>query len=222
MRVLIEHRMAGRFDPALGRLVVALRVTPDNTHDQTVARWAVEPGRDARVRERRDGFGNRVTTLYVDGPVDALKVAVRGEVLTSHSDGVVHGSLEPLPPALFLRGEAKPEVAKWARGIGGRDRLDALHRIADALHEDGGEVDRFVAAARSIGAPARFVSGWCVDRPDADGGPGRHCWAEAHVDGIGWIAFDPALGECPTERHARGAVALTRAGAAPSTPALTA
>ena len=84
-------------------VLVLLRLTPGNSHDQTVASWRVHVDCDARMREGRDGFGNLVTMLYAEGPLTAIEIALHGEVLTSHSDGVVLGVAEPLPPALFLR-----------------------------------------------------------------------------------------------------------------------
>ena len=71
----------------------------------------------------------------------------------------------------------------------------------------------FAVAARSIGAPARYVSGYLL--AEGDHRPTPHGWAEAHVDGIGWIGFDPWRGECPGEDYVRVAAALDAAGAAP-------
>jgi transglutaminase-like putative cysteine protease len=42
-----------------------------------------------------------------------------------------------------------------------------------------------------------------------------HAWAEADVEGLGWVGFDPANGICPTEAHVRVAVGLDYLGAAP-------
>jgi transglutaminase-like putative cysteine protease len=71
----------------------------------------------------------------------------------------------------------------------------------------------FVAAARCLGAPARFVSGYVL-REGAQTGA-LHAWAEAHVAGVGWIGFDCAQVICPTERHVRVACGLDRLDAAP-------
>lgn len=62
-----------------------------------------------------------------------------------------------------------------------------------------------LAAARSLGMPARYVSGYFLrtDRVDQEAG---HAWAEIHVPHLGWIAFDPAHGLCATERHVRVAI----------------
>jgi transglutaminase-like putative cysteine protease len=245
MRLSIDHVTRYRFTAPQARVVQLLRLTPDNSHDQTVARWRIHVDCDARLRERRDGFGNRVTMLYAEGPLDGIEIAVAGEVLTSHSDGVLHGVPEVLPPALFLRPTpataADAAIAGFAQeAAGGADRLDALHRLNAALHR-GFRVDLgrpvagrtaaqafagatatprdlahvFIAAARTLGAPTRYVGGYCDALRAGDHRPTPHAWAEAHVDRLGWVGFDPFLGLSPEERHVRVAAALDAAGAAP-------
>jgi hypothetical protein len=64
----------------------------------------------------------------------------------------------------------------------------------------------FIAAARALDIPARYVSGYLVGGEDHSGG--LHAWAEAFDPGLGWIGFDPVLQLCSTERHVRLAVGL--------------
>jgi transglutaminase-like putative cysteine protease len=242
MRLAIEHRTTYRFSAPQGRLVQMLRVTPENTHDQTVATWRIDVDHDARLRDGRDGFGNLMTMLYVDGPLDAITITVSGEVLTSHSDGVLHGVTETLPPALFLRATAAtprdPAIGAWASEQTAGDALATLHRLNGALHRrfrldrargapglDAGTAfaretatprdlaQMFAVAARSLGHPARYVSGYALVAGDHR--PSPHGWAEAFVDAIGWIAFDPCTGLCPQEDYVRVAIGLDAAGAAP-------
>ncbi len=77
----------------------------------------------------------------------------------------------------------------------------------------------FVACARHVGVPARYVSGYLVgDGSDALQGAGHqagHAWAEAHVEGLGWVGFDPTNLQCPTEAYVRVAVGLDYLSAAP-------
>jgi transglutaminase-like putative cysteine protease len=42
-----------------------------------------------------------------------------------------------------------------------------------------------------------------------------HAWAEAYVDGLGWVGFDIANGISPDERYVRVATARDYRGAAP-------
>jgi hypothetical protein len=72
----------------------------------------------------------------------------------------------------------------------------------------------FVAAARSMGYPARYVSGYLMmnDRVHQDA---SHAWAEAHVDGVGWVGFDVSNGISPDARYVRVATGLDYREAAP-------
>jgi transglutaminase-like putative cysteine protease len=73
----------------------------------------------------------------------------------------------------------------------------------------------FIAAARSLGVPARYVSGY-FHRVDGvveqDAG---HAWAEAHIPGLGWVGFDAANGISTTAAYLRVAIGLDYLGAAP-------
>ena len=243
MRLSIEHRTIYRFSTPQHRLVQMLRMTPENSHDQTVATWQLHVDCDAKMRPGRDGFGNATTMLYIEGPVDSVEIEVTGAVLTSHSNGVLHGVAEVLPPALFLRDTLAtprdPQITAWAREIAGAAApLAALHRVNKALkarfdHDPGrpeSGLDAaaafqrpagtsrdlahiFAVAARALRVPARFVSGYALI--DGEHRPTPHGWAEAFVDGIGWIGFDPCTGRSPEEDYVRVACALDSAGAAP-------
>jgi transglutaminase-like putative cysteine protease len=72
----------------------------------------------------------------------------------------------------------------------------------------------FISAARLMGFPARYVSGYLMmdDRTEQTAG---QAWAEAHVDHLGWIGFDISNGISPDERYVRVATGLDYAEAAP-------
>lgn len=74
----------------------------------------------------------------------------------------------------------------------------------------------FIGAARALGIPARYVSGYLMmdDRTDQEAG---HGWAEAHVDGLGWVGFDVSNGISPDARYVRVASGRDYAEAAPVT-----
>jgi transglutaminase-like putative cysteine protease len=62
--------------------------------------------------------------------------------------------------------------------------------------------ETFIAAARLLGFPARYVSGYLVLDGAADKAA-SHAWAEAHVDGLGWVGFDAVNNMCPDETYVR-------------------
>jgi transglutaminase-like putative cysteine protease len=73
----------------------------------------------------------------------------------------------------------------------------------------------FIAAARSLGIPARYVGGYFHRVDGVTVQEAGHAWAEAFVPDLGWVAFDPANGISATDAHVRVAVGLDYLGAAP-------
>lgn len=74
----------------------------------------------------------------------------------------------------------------------------------------------FIGAARMLGIPARYVSGYLMmnDRIDQEAG---HGWAEAYVAGLGWVAFDVSNGISADARYVRVATGCDYREAAPVT-----
>ncbi len=65
----------------------------------------------------------------------------------------------------------------------------------------------FVLLARSIGIPARVVSGWAIAPTHEDQtvySNQAHQWAEIALDELGWITFDPTPGGAPSRALAGG------------------
>jgi len=246
MHLRIEYRTHYAFSQPQRRLIQLLRVTPQSFDGQAVVDWRVEVDCDARLKRHVDGYGNAVTMLYVDGPIDRIGLTVCGEVLTEDRAGMVQGTAEPLPLPLFLRPTAQtlPDVAiaAFAHDVasGHGDALAVLHSLCTELHRhirfDPGEGNPhreaaatfadghgvcqdhahvFCAAARLLGHPARYVSGHLWRTDGAVVQPAAHAWAEAHVEGYGWIGFDPANGISPNDAYVRVAIGLDYRDAAP-------
>ncbi len=72
----------------------------------------------------------------------------------------------------------------------------------------------FIAAARAMDVPARYVSGYLMmdDRIEQEA---THAWAEAYVEGLGWTGFDISNAIAPDTRYVRVATGLDYADAAP-------
>jgi len=51
----------------------------------------------------------------------------------------------------------------------------------------------YISMMRSLGVPAKFVSG--VSYTDLTNDFGNHAWAEVYFPGYGWVAFDPTYGQ---------------------------
>lgn len=241
MRIAIEHNTHYRFSEPQARLVQMLRLTPCDTQDQTVVSWHIGVDCDARLRDATDGYGNAITMLYAEGPIAAIDITVTGEVLTNEATGVVRDAVDPLPPLFYCRTTprtlADAALIDFAAEHGARDPLDRMHRLNTALHTrfpiapdapDTGATAAeafagnktssrdlaqiFIAGARSLHIPARYVSGYRSDGEASHSAP--HAWAEAHIEGIGWIGFDPVTGLSPDASYVRVAVGLDALGGA--------
>ncbi|HYM96355.1 MAG TPA: transglutaminase family protein, partial [Candidatus Sulfotelmatobacter sp.] len=74
----------------------------------------------------------------------------------------------------------------------------------------------FIAAARSMGVPARYVSGYIHFAGERGVTTASHAWAEAWVPGRGWIGFDATRPVRTSENHVRLAVGRDYTDAAPT------
>lgn len=99
------------------------------------------------------------------------------------------------------------------------DATHAATSAAEAFEQKRGVAQDFahlfVACARSLEIPARYVSGYLWRAEGVTEQTAGHAWAEAFVEGLGWVGFDAAHGVSPDEAHVRVAAALDHLGAAP-------
>ena len=59
----------------------------------------------------------------------------------------------------------------------------------------------FVVLARSVGIPARVVSGWAItptEKPQTVKVDQAHQWAEVAFNGLGWVTFEPTAAGAPS------------------------
>ncbi|MEZ0496571.1 transglutaminase N-terminal domain-containing protein [Sphingomonas sp. IW22] len=241
MRIIVEHRTRYRFTEPQTRLIQLLRMTPDDTDDQTIVAWSIDVDCDARLRESRDGLGNRQTMLYAEGPLDGIDISVRGEVLTGDPRGLLRGSSEPLPPEFYLRdtdrthpsdsladfvrgelGDATPDMdtlIRLGRRFGERfERTDGetLRDAAEVFDSGNASVreiaQALVAGLRAVEVPARYVGGY---RQNDSQSCAPHGWVEAFLPDQGWCTFDPSRGVPVDDRYVRVAIGIDTASAAP-------
>jgi transglutaminase-like putative cysteine protease len=130
-------------------------------------------------------------------------------------------------------------MAREATGQGG-PLLDQAHRLQDAVSgriayrtgatdpattaaaalargegvcQDHAHV--LIAAARSLGWPARYVTGYYMPEDGEDRPLATHAWAEIFIEGLGWVGFDPTHDLCPTDAYVRLCSGLDAFDAAP-------
>jgi transglutaminase-like putative cysteine protease len=143
------------------------------------------------------------------------------------------------------QGSGRGTVAAWAAGLAtavDQDTTAFLMQLADRIHHDFHHVGRFegepmapdqtltgrsgacrdtamlfVAACRSQGLAARFVSGYSIHHPPEVTEHELHAWAEVYLPGAGWRGYDPSLGLAVADGHLVLATAPDHRLAAPIT-----
>ena len=60
-----------------------------------------------------------------------------------------------------------------------------------------------IACALSLDIPARYVTGYLFASEEVGLHEASHAWAELHVEGLGWVGFDPSNRRCSDERYIR-------------------
>ena len=240
MRIRISHATTYHYDASPTAVTQMLRLTPRNHDSQYVVNWRIDLSEDCELHQHEDAFGNCTHSFTADGPFKQLSVAVDGEVDTQDTNGVVTGTVERFPPALFLRettltelDSAIVEFAEATRASSSGDTLSLLHDLLREVHSEiafdtdpthaattAAEAFKlrrgvcqdlthiFIAAARQLGVPARYVGGHFYRDDGVTAQQAGHAWAEAYVDRLGWVGFDPANKLCATDAHVRVAVGL--------------
>jgi transglutaminase-like putative cysteine protease len=74
----------------------------------------------------------------------------------------------------------------------------------------------FIAAARAMGVPARYVSGYIHTEGGAGSASASHAWGEGWVPGQGWVGFDATHPVRASDHHVRLAVGRDYSDAAPT------
>lgn len=74
----------------------------------------------------------------------------------------------------------------------------------------------FIAIARAMGVPARYVSGYIHASGGATAASASHAWAEGWVPGRGWVGYDATHPVRTSESHVRLAVGRDYSDAAPT------
>lgn len=245
MRIQVRHETVYRYAEPASYAIQALRLKPRDSENQKVLNWKLQVPSIASMTETRDVYGNVLQMLYVERPHDEIAISVTGEIETADRSGVVstHEPFTPRfylrHTELTQADETIVDLAQSAQSASDRSALDIAHRlmdvVRDALDYRIGKTDAtttaaealaqgsgvcqdhahvFIAAARSLGIPARYVSGylWIDTNQEHEAG---HAWAEAHIDGLGWVGFDVANRICPTAAYVRVASGLDYLEAAP-------
>jgi transglutaminase-like putative cysteine protease len=245
MRLQITHTTTYDFEAGVPYALQQLRLTPKNDATQAVLDWDITVTGGTKQAQFDDNHRNRVDLISLTPGTRTVTVTGRGTVDKRDTAGVVGQQGGFMPLWMFLRStpltRAGAGVKRLTAALPQGPALPRLHALMGAIHgqitytpgvshvgwtaEDALAAGQgvcqdmahlFVAAARAMDIPARYVSGYLMmpDRIDQDA---THAWAEAHVPDLGWVAFDPVHNLCPALHHVRVATGLDYAEAAPVT-----
>ncbi len=243
MLLSVSHVTRYLYEDAARYTVQSLRMTPPSFAGQTVHSWQITAPGIETATTFRDAFGNIVHLTSITGEHSEIVCKCEGVVEVEDRAGIVRGLPEAAPVRVFLRetGKTQPDdaIRALAAETRGSHTLEGLHKLMHAVrdrmdyeigvtgpHTTAAEAlaagrgvcqdhaHVFISAARVLGIPARYVSGYfLVDAKDPS--EAHHAWAEAWIDGLGWVGFDPTNRLCPTDRYVRLVTGLDATFAAP-------
>ena len=107
-----------------------------------------------------------------------------------------------------ISGAVAYETGRTDAGTGAEEALAAGHGVC----QDHAHI--MIAAARLLGYPARYVSGYLLMDGQVEQ-DASHAWAEVWTEGLGWVGFDVSNGICPDARYVRVATGCDYRDAAP-------
>jgi len=244
MLLNIQHNSSYHYDAPVLYAVLRLRMHPQSGPGQKVTDWAVHVEGATQEANYRDGYGNRTMLIRLQRDTEWLVIRAMGQVETEDNAGVHGKIYNFMPVWLYERETAltKPgdAIRALTAGLSGRtDKLAVMHELMELLHQkiaympgttnvtttaeealvSGKGVCQdhthvFLAAARLLGVPARYVSGYLMLNHTIEQ-TASHAWAEVHIEGLGWVGFDAANNICPNGGYVRVACGLDYREAAP-------
>ncbi len=216
-----------------GQQIIDWQMTYDNAHQEleyddqnfnTITLIAVEPGaREVTVTcsgtvETQDQAGvigrhsGHMPLWSFLGQTKLTKPGVKLRALVRDIPGPEEGAKLDYLHALSARILEEVGYATGTTGAG----TTAEEAVANGSGVCQDHAHIFIGAARAADIPARYVSGYLMmnDRIEQEA---THAWAEAHIDGLGWVGFDISNGISPDPRYVRVATGRDYTDAAPVT-----
>lgn len=243
MLLKIEHRSEYSYDSPVQYGLQRLHQTPPSRNGQTVTSWRTTLKGAREEVSYNDHFNNPTSLISLEPDTQLIEIISSGTVETLDIAGVVGKHTDFTPLWLFMRETAltrsTPAIRALARDVTGDDDTARMHRllalIAERVKYTVGSTDVttsadealkagtgvcqdhthiFLAVARVLGVPARYVSGFLMMEGQTQQAA-SHAWAEVYLDNLGWVGFDASNGISPDERYVCVATGLDYRDAAP-------
>ena len=241
MQLHIRHETCYRYERPVKHSVQSLHLTPRRDPSQRALSWSMAaPGR--RI-EQVDAYGNIAHLLTIEEPHREIQIVVHGIVETADSEERQDdGTLSPLSflaPTLLttpnedLRAFAQQALAqiqepraralalteavfnavRYKPGVSDvNDSAAMAFKSGEGVCQDHAHV--YIASARSIGIPTRYVSGYLYTGDTQDAA--SHAWVDVWLGTeIGWHSVDVTHKRPAVRNYCRLAVGRDYMDAAP-------
>ncbi|MEI6593297.1 MAG: transglutaminase family protein [Holophagaceae bacterium] len=244
MELAVRHQTTYRYATPANQVSLLLRLLPGRLDGQQTKAWEVTVNGTPVTDFPLNAFGDGEGFYHRRGAFCEMEIVASGTVATQERHGIVSGFPHEAPLPVFLRQTqlTRPDAAilALARSIAEREPIPRLHalsaKVREAIAYESGattsattaaealalgrgvcqdHANLFVSAARSLGIPARYISGYLLADEAGHALRETHAWAEAWVDGLGWVGFDATNGLCITELYVRLCSGLDAHDAAP-------
>jgi len=241
MQMHIRHETRYRYERPVKYSVQSLHLTPRRDMSQRALNWSISaPGRRL---EQVDAYGNISHLLTIEEPHREIQIVVHGVVETADTDARQDdGPLSPLaylsPTALTapseaiktfahltldntanpkaraqLLAEAVCDAVKYKSGTSDvQDPAAVAFKSGEGVCQDHAHV--YIASARSLGMPARYVSGYIYTGDASEAA--SHAWVDIWLGAeIGWQSVDVTHQRPAVRTYCRLAVGRDYLDAAP-------
>jgi len=245
MRLNIRHVTRYRYSTPARYTIQYLRLTPQNDTTQEILNWTVKaPGRLTSQVDGYGNLLHVMVIDQPHDEVEIIAqgtvISHDSAGVQPYTDERFPPALHLRPTALTEPTAAVRDFAAPLRQVIASDRLAGLHELSrataaavryqtgttavdtaasEALIAGEGvcqdQAHVFTAAARYLGVPTRYVSGYVHVAGDGGDDTDTHAWAESWVENLGWVAFDITNAICPSDAHVRVAVGPDYTACAP-------
>ena len=241
MQLHIRHETRYHYERPVKYSVQSLHLTPRRDSGQRALNWNITaPGRRL---EQVDAYGNISHLLTIEEPHRDIQIVVHGVVETADTESRQEdGPLSPLaylaptkltiptddlkafaqqamdnssdPGARAQRlAEAVVDAVRYKPGTSDvQDTAAAAFQSGEGVCQDHAHV--YIASARSVGMPARYVSGYLFTGDTSDAA--SHAWVDVWLGAeIGWKSIDVTHKRPAVRTYCRLAVGRDYLDAAP-------
>lgn len=236
MQLSIRHETRYFYEGTAQGATMRLRLKPVDSAVQSIKDWRISVNGEPVEQFTLNSYGVPESFWRTGQRISEAVIVAEGTVETVDRAGIIGFPEEAVPPRVFLRQgdytKLTPGLIALAQeAVSDESMLASLHNLSRLVHErlaykkemtdssttaaqalelgcgvcqDFAHV--FIACARQIGAPSRYVAGYVYDEDGEleTGEVGQsHGWVESYVEGLGWVGFDPTRKICVTDQYVR-------------------